>query len=208
MALNYLASLWNDYCDWILGDEIAGYKSLVQGVTIVPPWSVLMEFEHQYRKEVIRLVLYHGKDIATAFLDAKNDAGLKLRYFSTPMAMHAAMNSKKRGSETLDDDDKNKDKLKWAKEKLKWERNKKQKGEGKGKGKGDKGKGGDKAKGGDKEFFKAKHKNTKTPDGRQICFRYQDELCRGKCAFVHVCTECLGSHPRCKCNILLAPPAQ
>jgi hypothetical protein len=198
-------TLWNDYCDWLLGDEIAGYKSLVQGTTIVPPWSVLMEFEHQYRKEVLRLVLYHSKDIATAFADTRNDAGLKLRYFSTPMAMHAALSSKKRGSEALDDDEKLK-KKEWEKKKewkeTLWPGNKKQRGgDGKGKGKGNKGGG---AKSGDKgkDFFKAKHKNSKTPDGRQICFRYQDDLCRGKCNFVHVCSECLGAHPRCKCTIL------
>jgi hypothetical protein len=193
-------TLWNDYCDWLLGDEIAGYKSLVEGTTIVPPWSVLMELEHQYPKEVIQLVLYHGKDIATAFFDAKNDAGLKLRYFSTPMAMHAALSSKKRGNDAMDDDEKMKMKREW--EKKLWPENKKLKGrDAKGNGKGNKSKGDKKGGEKSKDGFRAKHKNSKAPDRNLICYSYQDDLCRGRCNFFHVCSECMGAHPRCKCKI-------
>ena len=60
-------------------------------------------------------------------------------------------------------------------------------------GKGGKGKGKTKA---------VAREQTKTPDGKPICFPYQ----RGKCSrgsnskFVHVCQLCLGPHPRKDCK--------
>ena len=46
--------------------------------------------------------------------------------------------------------------------------------------------------------------HTHTPDGRQICFRWNSmkERCRFKCGRVHVCQRCLSSeHPLHMCKL-------
>ena len=61
------------------------------------------------------------------------------------------------------------------------------KGLGKGKGGGGKGGGEDGGKGGGKSLF------TWTPDGRMICFKFNNtgEECEGQCGMVHCCLVCL-----------------
>ena len=41
----------------------------------------------------------------------------------------------------------------------------------------------------------------KTPEGKGICFRFnnESETCKGKCLFEHVCGRCFGKHPMYKC---------
>ena len=50
---------------------------------------------------------------------------------------------------------------------------------------------------------KGKENHTATPDGKPICFRFNDnrKKCSGKkCRFVHVCSLCLGKHPAYQCK--------
>ena len=75
------------------------------------------------------------------------------------------------------------------------------KGKGKGKGKGGRGNG--KGKGGGKG-------SNQTPDGRAICFDYNngDIRCkRAQCKFLHVCTVCFQRHPAYQCKGLAGAPA-
>ena len=41
-----------------------------------------------------------------------------------------------------------------------------------------------------------------TPDGRPICYRYnnRDERCRGPCPYVYLCWRCYGNHPVHACT--------
>ena len=67
------------------------------------------------------------------------------------------------------------------------------------KGKGSKGKG--KSKRGQDAAKDGRHANT--PDGKPICFRYNDKTraCTSKqCRFVHACSLCLGRHPAYACK--------
>ena len=65
----------------------------------------------------------------------------------------------------------------------------KKKGGGKGKTTG-------KGKGGGKDL-----KNVKTPDGEDICFKYNQGRCNNaKCGRAHCCQVCLGQHPACECK--------
>jgi hypothetical protein len=68
---------------------------------------------------------------------------------------------------------------------------------GKGKGKGGKG------KKGNKSMNSAAGCASKTPDGRSICYKYnnQNEDCRKKkCTFLHVCSICFKDHPMYICT--------
>ena len=42
----------------------------------------------------------------------------------------------------------------------------------------------------------------KTPDGRPLCFKYNNNAkCAAKnCNFVHQCQRCLGNHPKSSCR--------
>ena len=64
---------------------------------------------------------------------------------------------------------------------------------GKGKGK----KGGSKGK-----RRKGKQLHDKTPDGRQICWKWNNprERCRFNCGRLHVCQYCFGNHPMHACD--------
>ena len=57
---------------------------------------------------------------------------------------------------------------------------------GDGKGKDGKGKGKGKSKKGDKSF-NGSSLVSQTPDGREICFAYNAQGCRGSCGRVHCC---------------------
>ena len=67
----------------------------------------------------------------------------------------------------------------------------------KGKGKGRPTKGGGKAKGVTKAGI-----SHRTPDGRNICFKYnnKEEKCKVcKCTYLHVCGKCFQQHPAYDC---------
>ena len=62
-------------------------------------------------------------------------------------------------------------------------------------------KGGNKGKGRGDSAKATKKLHVKTPDGRPLCFKYNNNnKCTAKnCTFVHQCQKCLGSHPKSSC---------
>eukprot|EP00973_Karenia_brevis_P037638 5194194-Karenia_brevis.AAC.1 len=72
------------------------------------------------------------------------------------------------------------------------------KGKGKGGKKGKKGK----ESGKQQEFDDNPQKLKVKANGRNICFKYNNEgeTCPGSCGMVHVCQWCLGNHPKFKCD--------
>ena len=186
-------AIWNQHADYILGEDVYGFKLTVQDTIVVPPWQVVMEYEQQIRKHALKRVIYDDEDIATALMYCQTNASLKEKYFSTPMAINASVMSKKRPNDGTND----------AKKGNKWQKNH----EGNKQKEGNKGKGRGRGKSDDKKAFTPQHKHTKTPDGRAICYRFQDNTCKGKCQFVHVCSTCLGAHPRSKCTFIADPVA-
>ena len=63
-----------------------------------------------------------------------------------------------------------------------------------GKGKNEKG---GKKGGGKSKSFNGDQLVAKTPDGRELCFAYNTQGCKGQCGRVHTCRVrgCLQSHP-------------
>ena len=105
------------------------------------------------------------------------NADLKESFFTTPIALGASPSGEN-----------------------KWRRLGDRKGKGdfkgdyKGDGKGKKGKKGDR-KGGRKDHL-GNQLTSKTPDGREICYAFNSQGCRGRCGRVHVCrvAGCYGDH--------------
>eukprot|EP00435_Cladocopium_sp_Y103_P027204 s3945_g6.t1 len=56
----------------------------------------------------------------------------------------------------------------------------------------------------------AKKLHVKTPDGRPLCFKYNNngKCTSAKCSFVHQCQRCFGSHPKSACNSLKGDTAK
>ena len=66
------------------------------------------------------------------------------------------------------------------------------------------------AKGGGRGPRPVKKLHVKTPDGRPLCFKYNNNnKCVAKnCNFVHQCQRCLGNHPKSSCNAIKADTAK
>ena len=106
MAARYKAKAWlhgltaapfNRFVDLILGEKVYNIQvpSLVgDGQTRVKPdWGIILSFEHRLRKEAFKLVVRDGTTLADALNQVIHDAELKETYFTTPVALRAAMSS-------------------------------------------------------------------------------------------------------------------
>ena len=173
--------IWTDHLDYVLGDDVHGFSLTISGVKVEPPWSVVLGYEFQLRRTACREVVFNGVRLKEAMRMARACPVTKEKYFTTPVALAAAVSRAPTGKRVpVPGEDRP---PKWPK------------GAGKGKGKDKGGKGKGKGKG------KARFTHTKTPDGRLVCFRYQDDQCKsGKCTYVHVCARCLGNHPMLSCK--------
>ena len=163
-----------DYLGYLTGKHVAQMETqTVDGVTLhKPSVKLLLNYEYQMRKEVVDKV-NEGSHMADAFKEVTKNSDIRERHFSTPLAVSSAAQALQAG---------------W-KEKghnPRWQPYDVPKGDRKGK-KG-KGKGGKGKKGGG-----AGHLHSTTPDGRQICFAWNNpkEGCKGGCQRLHVCRICL-----------------
>ena len=196
MAARYKAKAWlhgltaapfNRFVDFILGEKVYNIHvpSLVgDGQTRVKPdWGIILSFEHRLRKEAFKLVVRDGTTLADALNQVIHDAEMKETYFTTPVALRAAMTSQADPPQQ-----------KWLRPNTKGT-GKFQSSNYKGKGKSSKGKG--------KEVRKELQGLTlawRTPDNRELCFSYNTGSCDGKCNRVHQCRVkgCYGDHPAIK----------
>ena len=196
MAARYKAKSWlhgltpepfNRFVDFILGEKVLNIQvPSLQGdghQKVKPDWSIVLSFEQKLRKEAMKLVVKDGVTLAESLQRVIRDAELKETYFTTPVALRAAMSSPSDGSHPF-----------------KFQRFNNKGGGGKsftpkGRGKGQKGKG--------KEIRKelaGLQLAWRTPDNRELCFSYNTGSCNGKCDRVHQCRVkgCYGDHPAIK----------
>ena len=183
--------LFEKYKTYLLGEHVLGLqaKDMAGDSVAKPPWHLVMSYEHAIRKAATRIVNESSCAIpfSDALVQAWNDPTVKERNFTTPLALVLHRGSGRGGNQ-------NQQTLNF--QETGWKGKKGQKGGGKNKTiKGD-------AKGGGKRA-------SKTPDGRSICFRYnnQKEKCRAKkCNFEHVRSKCFGKHPQYTCSMGGVPP--
>lgn len=179
-------NLFAKYADFLLGEHVLGLKAKnAKGeVMAEPSLSLVLSYEYQVRKQMVRL-MNAGTEMAEALDSAMKDTTVKERYFLTPAALEAA-------SERGDPPGKSR-----SPRRDNWEgssgwrdppawRTRGNKG-GKAKGKGKKGMG---------------KLNSHTPDGRAICYAWnnRDQRCRYNCGRVHCCQYCFGTHPAHSCK--------
>ena len=167
--------------DYLLGDQVMNLKSEDENGTVVstPTLKLVISYEHQIRKEMVKK-MNAGTPIRKALEESRKDVSIKERFLLTPMSINAvtAMRPKELRSRSPPG-------FQAARF---GERDRGNKGgRGKGRGKSSSGKDG-------------LHK--KTPEGREICYKWNSmkERCRYQCGRVHVCMRCLGRHPLHMCG--------
>lgn len=171
------------YLDFLLGDHVWGLKAKNKDGEVVssPDFGLVLAYDYQMRRSVTKQV-NEGVAMAAALKIAMGDTVIKERYFITPNVFNqvGVVAEGHRSRSPRDYRDGAVDAWRpWGT-------------------KGDKGKG--KGKSG-KKGKKGKALHDRTPDGRQICWKWnsQHERCRYKCGRVHVCQACLGDHPLHAC---------
>lgn len=176
--------------DYLLGDQVMGLRSTDEEGKVVsaPTLKLVLSYEHQIRKEVTKK-MNEGTTMKTALEQARKDVNIKERYFITPASMNAltALGQENRSRSPRGYSHRWESNQRW--DHGQWQDGGDRKGKGKGK---------TKHKG--KRDYSDLH--SKTPDGREICYKWNSmkERCRFKCGRVHVCQRCLGDHPLHMCK--------
>ena len=180
---------FSKYVDWLLGEKVYGLQIPRIGgegtQPLNPPWTVLLRYEQQVRKEAYKQALRQNRRIRDTLEEAMRNSEIKEVHFTSPVAL--TMSSKQMalgasGTHNIPgaDDDVP---LKYVKKNEKGD-----KGKGKGRGKGGRF---------DKRYG---YLHSQTPDGRQICYAYQEGKCKGNCGRVDICQLCLQPHPLKDCK--------
>jgi hypothetical protein len=186
--------LFEEFLSYILGEHVFGLTGKSsEGFTIsAPAWSQILIYEFQIRKKAFERVHSQGETFAEALKKSWADPIIKERYLTTPMAL-ASVSVKRPTDSSQSQGQKRSGPYGKGKQKGG------SKGKGKGKGKGKKG-------------GKRGGKNSVTPDGRPICFAYNNpnERCQRTCpnGFVHACCWCFGLHPAYNCGGNSGTPVQ
>ena len=193
---DYLSFLLGDFCYNLVGKD-------AQGHTVgAPTWPQLLVYELQIRKRAYRLIADGVGTFPVCLKQAWNDCVVKERFFTTPLAFssHARAGpygfppvpSAPRDGSSWEATTVGKGKGRRAKAKAKTKATIAT-GGGKGKGAGKGSKGPPRTGCADK-----------TPDGKGICYDYNDKdhnCSKGRaCRFLHVCGRCFGDHPMFACN--------
>ena len=174
---------FQNYADFLLGDFVFGLHATdaAGGVVSSPAFDLVIAYEFQLRKNVMKLLNAGGK-LVSALEKSMADMVIKERYFVTPSALRAMMPPPPPPV--------------WGGRERSRSRGRRGGGKGKGKGKG-------------KVKFVGDLKKV-TEEGVQMCFKFNNahEKCRGPCDRAHVCQLCLGKHPMHACPAMRAKSAE
>lgn len=173
---------FNKYADYLMGEHVLGLKAKdAKGdVVAAPTLELVLSYEAQIRKLMTKK-MNDGVHMGIAMEQAMQDTTVKERYFLTPAALTAATSR-----EDLRLKSRSPKRARTPERDRGDDRNRKGRGKRGGRGKGPGG----------------KTLNTRTPDGHEICFPWnnKDQRCRFKCGRVHCCQICFGNHPAHSCR--------
>jgi hypothetical protein len=168
--------------EYILGPKVFNVQIPQAGsdalVALHPAWTVILRYEFELRKDAFKRVRDDGLTLTDAILAVIKDPELKEIFFTSPIALARAARTTQLGLDHQEHKHPRREDP---------PRTIFKKGDAKGDSKGKRGGGRGKGKG---------KKLLTTPDGRQICFKFNNGNCPGNCGRVHVCQikGCLGQH--------------
>ena len=181
---DYLSYLLSENCFYLQGKSSEGF------VITGPSWAQLLIYEHQIRRKAWAGIL---SGTYSTFVEALKcswlDPCTKERYFITPVALASSSSSSRNRQNSEEPNTRGGKQARTSMGKAGG------RGKAKGGGKGQSGKGG-----------KASERlgmSSKTPDGQNICYGYNDwnTRCKNKkCNFLHVCGKCFAKHPLYACK--------
>ena len=169
------SEVWLEHSDYVLGPRVWGLNLGGEGRRRPPPWQLVLSYEFALRREALRLVTFEGKNLRDAMFEARHCTELRDVHFITPVLVSKVGDGGRAA----------------FRDAPYWPRNGprgygKNEDMGKGKGNGD------------------PNLPTTTPDGKRICFAYnnQHERCpHGKaCRRERVCRRCFEPHPLHMCD--------
>lgn len=179
------------YMDLLLGEHVLGLKARNKDGDVVasPEFSLVLSYEFQIRRQMVKLC-NEGVALHEALKQAMGDTVIKERYFITPNVYNGVANAggayatRASGAKRPPSPE----------NPPSWTRSNWKKGNTKGRKGG--GKWPKKGRGNQKELHDT------TPDGRQICWKWNNphERCRYDCGRLHVCMACFGNRPYHACK--------
>jgi len=180
--------------DHVLGKNCLGLRvaSNHSGAQQGPKWEVILDYEFQIRKKAYDLVVRDRLTLREGLERACRDAELRDLYLVTPLTLGRSDSYDSQSRIMSIDRSRTPPPPGWGQSQ----------GSPKGKGKGKKGKGKSAGKGKQKGSLAASGLNSRTPDGRLICYKFNNpaETCKGECSMLHVCQRCLQpGHGYTKC---------
>lgn len=199
MMQNMTPAIWLNYANFLLGEKCymmkvpsgSGSGATEERTALKPPWSIMLTYEYELRKEAVKKAFHEGRPLAVTLPEVCNDSQIKEQYFTSPIALQGRTHQDRSMPPSSQ----------WKKRPFEgyqqWQPSGKGGKAGKGKGKGGKGKGKSprfgRASGTHSEHGLVSH----TPDGREICFAFNGQGCDGACGRVHVCRVrgCTKQHP-------------
>ena len=191
--------VWTEYANQLLGKFVMGLLVDDVGGPVAPgDWTIILDYEHEVRRDMVERML-GGMALGKALRAAWADPVVRDRYLVTPL-QRKTMGRKRAadGAEGTADGGPNKEggrkrrareraeKERVQKELDYWRKQDSNKGGGKGKDKGN-----GKGRGMDDKNSAGCH--FKTPDGKDICFKFNNpkETCnKPNCNRMHVCGVC------------------
>ena len=82
-------ALFEKYKEYLLGDYCYGLRSSEDSGSLVPPWSLVLSYEHAIRKHAYKVMATAGYSFGAALIHAYKEPSVKERNFTTPLALHA-----------------------------------------------------------------------------------------------------------------------
>ena len=164
-------AFFEKYKDYLLGDYVYGLRASDDYGGMIPPWTLVLSYEHAIRKHAIRKHCYktmaqQGLPFKLALEKSWKEATVKERHFTTPLALYAKRGYTATATSTATPDATT--------------------------GKGSKGKGKFKGKKG--------HARTPANKPICFRYNSKGGCKKkAKCHFEHVCTLCFGNHPATDC---------
>ena len=86
---------WADYVGFLLGEKCyvmkvptpSGKGQSSEHVSLKPPWSVMIAFEHELRKEAIKRAVAGNRPLADTIIEVTKDPQLKEQFFTSPISL-------------------------------------------------------------------------------------------------------------------------
>ena len=82
-------ALFERYKEYLLGDYCYGLRSSEDSGSLIPPWTLVLQYEHAIRKHAYKVIATAGYTFGAALVHAYKEPSVKERNFTTPLALHA-----------------------------------------------------------------------------------------------------------------------